>query len=184
MYAHARFEAISARPESRDDRTLKSLASYQRAHFHCLLIGSEVHKAADPGMANFRIGTPDHFQPDCAGRKWSISLFDRMIHAPGTFRSARSCSSFSCFRRCVTMFRTAPARRTACCFSHQAGNAPDRTRRTDTETLPGPATPAPAGQADPTIHLPVRARRPRSGCPRSRHPRPGTRSLVRLTRPG
>ena len=35
----------------------------------------------------------DNFQPDCAGRKWSISLFDRMIHAPGTFRSARSCSS-------------------------------------------------------------------------------------------
>jgi hypothetical protein len=34
----------------------------------------------------------DHFQPDCAGRKWSISLFNRMIHAPGTFRSARSCS--------------------------------------------------------------------------------------------
>src|ERR1700758_2948027 len=34
----------------------------------------------------------DYFQPDCAGRKWSISLFDRMIHAPGTFRSARSCS--------------------------------------------------------------------------------------------
>jgi hypothetical protein len=36
---------------------------------------------------------PDNFQPVCAGRKWSISLFDRMIHAPGTFRSARSCSS-------------------------------------------------------------------------------------------
>jgi hypothetical protein len=34
----------------------------------------------------------DHLQPDCAGRTWSISLFDRMIHAPGTFRSARSCS--------------------------------------------------------------------------------------------
>src|ERR1700749_3210318 len=36
----------------------------------------------------------DHFHPDCAGRKWSISLFDRMIHAPGTFRSARSCSKY------------------------------------------------------------------------------------------
>jgi hypothetical protein len=36
---------------------------------------------------------PDHFQPDGAGRKWSTSLFDRMIHAQGTFRSARSCSS-------------------------------------------------------------------------------------------
>jgi hypothetical protein len=36
--------------------------------------------------------TLDNLQPDCAGRKWSISLFDRMIHAPGTFRSARSCS--------------------------------------------------------------------------------------------
>ncbi len=34
----------------------------------------------------------DHFQPDRAGRKWSNSLFDRMIHAPWTFRSARSCS--------------------------------------------------------------------------------------------
>ena len=48
-------------------------------------------------------GTPapelDHFQPDCAGRKWSISLFDRMIPAPGTFRSARSCSSLVSGRR-------------------------------------------------------------------------------------
>jgi hypothetical protein len=60
--------------------------------FASVLIDSEVRKAADPGMANFRIGTLDHFQPDCAGRKWSISLFDRMIHAPGTFRPARSCS--------------------------------------------------------------------------------------------
>jgi hypothetical protein len=34
----------------------------------------------------------DHFQPDCAGRKSSISLFDRMIHAPGILRSARSCA--------------------------------------------------------------------------------------------
>ena len=36
---------------------------------------------------------PDHFQPDCAGCKRPITLFDRMIHALGTFRSARSCSS-------------------------------------------------------------------------------------------
>ena len=35
----------------------------------------------------------DHFQPDCAGCKRPITLFDRMIHALGTFRSARSCSS-------------------------------------------------------------------------------------------
>jgi hypothetical protein len=28
------------------------------------------------------------FQPDCAGRKDSSTLFDRMIHTLGTFRSA------------------------------------------------------------------------------------------------
>jgi hypothetical protein len=93
--------------------------------FASVLIDWEVRKAADPGMANFRIGTLerfpfalahgtrssslfesvihrfgdsiwadhalDHFQPERAGGQWSVSLFDRMIHAPGTFRSARSC---------------------------------------------------------------------------------------------
>jgi hypothetical protein len=41
--------------------------------------------AVELAVEDFGGSLLDHFQPDCAGRKWSISLFDRMIHAPGTF---------------------------------------------------------------------------------------------------
>jgi hypothetical protein len=35
----------------------------------------------DPDGSHHRVlPSPEHFQPDCAGRKCSVLLFDRMIH--------------------------------------------------------------------------------------------------------
>jgi hypothetical protein len=70
--------------------TLRTSESMRTPAKHCFPVWFVVPKSA-PGMihrmADFGTTTLDHLQPDCAGRKWSISLFNRMIHAPG--RSAQ-----------------------------------------------------------------------------------------------
>ncbi len=72
---------------------MKGTVEFKFGKFATITATGRTTPAGLIGAAVLVSGLLDNFQPDCAGRKWSISLFDRMIHAPGTFRSARSCSN-------------------------------------------------------------------------------------------
>src|ERR1700744_1720744 len=81
------FRALSACAESRRD--LVAPRSAGGKHAECVPADEEIaRRTSAAALPLHTVGGLDHFHPDCACRKWSSSLFDRMIPPQGTFRSA------------------------------------------------------------------------------------------------